>query len=240
MKTNVVMESTKDRQLFGVVIRQDTNGEMLSLTDLQEAYAYARVPNKWAKKDVFHILGYEENVERIYYILLKQGFISDKTTLTSFYGSVKEKGITKVLKELKAYKTSGRGENKRTSCNPYIWMLVALELNPMLYAEVITWVTDKLILNRIEAGNFYKELSSALYKLKAPNGNINFSMLGEMLNRKVFGKHEPGLRNHGSKEELERLYILEANIAYEINKGYLKTQDEVFQAIKDYKFFEEV
>lgn len=37
MKTNVVMIS-KDRDLFGVTIKQDTKTSFMSLTDLQEAY----------------------------------------------------------------------------------------------------------------------------------------------------------------------------------------------------------
>ena len=34
MKTNVTMQSEKDRELFGVIIRQNTKDSMLSLTDL--------------------------------------------------------------------------------------------------------------------------------------------------------------------------------------------------------------
>lgn len=231
MKTNVIMESTKDRELFGVIIHQNTKDSMLSLTDLKEAYAHARVLNGWKDKDISRILEFEDNVERIFYILKEQSVLSDKTHLTEFYEEVKQNGITKVLKELGVYKVTGRGENKKTVCNPYIWVLVAMELNPMMYAKVVTWLTDTLILNRIEAGNFYKELSSALYKF---DEQINYPKLAEALNVKIFGKHEYGIRNKGSKEELEKLYILEANIAYAINKGYLKTQDEVIKAIVEY------
>jgi hypothetical protein len=34
---NVVMKS-QDRNLFGIVVRQSTNGSMLNLSDLQDAY----------------------------------------------------------------------------------------------------------------------------------------------------------------------------------------------------------
>lgn len=229
MKTNIVMESMKDRELFGVIIRQETKTGMLSLTDLQEAYTHARVLNGWSDKQITDILNQKENSERIYYLLREQKLI--KTDFSVFMEQVENSSIIKVLKEVEAYKTSGRGENKRTSCNPYIWVLVAMELNPMLYAKVVTWLTDTLILNRIEAGNFYKELSAALYKLPE---QINYSKLAEALNVKIFGKHEVGIRNKGSKEELEKLYILEANMAYAINKGFLKTQDEVIKAIVEY------
>lgn len=50
MKTNVTMQSEKDRELFGVIIRQNTKDSMLSLTDLQEAYTRARILNGWSNK----------------------------------------------------------------------------------------------------------------------------------------------------------------------------------------------
>ncbi len=231
MITNVTMLSDSDRNLFGVTIRQQTNGEMLSLTDLKEAYAHARVINGWKDKDISNILNYEENADRIFYILREQKFVSDKTTLTWFYEELKEKGMTKLLKELGAYKTTGRGDKKMVVCNPYIWMLVAMELNPMLYAKVVTWVTDKLILNRIEAGDFYNELSSALYKLP----DTNYPELGKSLNIKIFGKHELGLRNKGSEKELENLKKLEYGLAFGINQGWIKSMAQVQKTIDEFE-----
>lgn len=233
MKTNVIVESTKDRNLYGVIIRQSTSDCMLSLTDLQEAYTRARVLNNWADRGKYQdIINQKENAERIYYLLKKQNFIN--SDFSEFMKMVETDGMVKILKDCKAYKTTGRGDNKQTSCNPYIWMLVAMELNPELYAEVIMWASDTLILNRIEAGNFYKELSAALYSLEENKAYVDFKRLAETLNVKIFGKHESNIRNRGSKDELERLYILEANIAYAINKGYLKTQEEVMKAITEY------
>ena len=71
MKTNVTLFST-DRNLYGVVIRQDTKNSFLSLTDLQEAYTVARLEKKWPDRKIANILAYEENAERIFYILHKQ------------------------------------------------------------------------------------------------------------------------------------------------------------------------
>lgn len=231
MKTNVTMLSDSDRNLFGVTIRQQTNGEMLSLTDLEEAYTYARVQFGWKDKEYQKILNFDGNIERIYYILNEQKLILDKKQLNAFYEIVKEKGMTKVLKEYGVYKTTGRGENKMVVCNPYIWMLVAMEMNPMLYAKVVTWVTDKLILNRIEAGDFYNELASALYKLP----DTNYPELGKSLNMKIFGKHEPGLRNKGSEKELENLKKLEYGLAFGINQGWIKNMEQVQKTIDEFE-----
>ena len=226
MKTNITMQSTKDRELFGVVIKQETQTGFMSLTDLQEAYTHARVLNGWRDYRIAHVFDSVQNHERIYYILKETGFIN--TGFTAFMEQVELVGITKVLKDCGAYKTTGRGDNKRVMCDPYIWVLVAMELNPQLYAKVVTWLTDKLILNRIEAGNMCKSLNSALYKA----GNTDFSKIAIELNKHIFGRHEIGIRNTGSKEELEKLYRLEDRIAFAIDRGYIKTTDEIIKAIR--------
>ena len=231
MVTNVTMQSQESRELYGVTIRQETKDSFLSLTDLQEAYTQARVKNGWSDKDISNILNREENIERIYYLLQEQKLLPDKTTNSWFYEEVKKNSLTKVLKSLGVYRTTGRGSTKQTMCNVYIWVLVALELNPELYAKVIMWVTDKLILNRIEAGDFYKSLSSALYTIPSPD----YKAIAIQLNIKVFGKHEDGIRNKGSTKQLEDLKILEANIAYGITNGWFKTNEDVINAIKNWK-----
>lgn len=226
MKTNIIMKSEKDRELFGVVIKQETKTGFMSLTDLQEAYTHARVLNGWSNKRIDHIIKQVENSERIYYLLKEQGFVN--VSIDTFTEMVEKDGMIKVLKKAGVYKTTGRGENKTVMCNPYIWVLVAMELNPQLYAKVVTWLTDKLILNRIEAGNMCKALNSALYKIK----NTDFSKIAIELNKKVFGKHEAGIRNTRSKEELEKLYRLEDRLAFAIDRGYIKSTEEIIKAIR--------
>ena len=220
------MKSEKDRELFGVVIKQETKTGFMSLTDLQEAYTHARVLNGWRDKRIDHIIKQVENSERIYYLLKEQGLVN--VSIDTFTEMVEKDGLIKVLKRAGVYKTTGRGENKTVMCNPYIWVLVAMELNPQLYAKVVTWLTDKLILNRIEAGNMCKALNSALYKIK----NTDFSKIAIELNKKVFGKHEAGIRNTRSKEELEKLYRLEDRLAFAIERGYIKSTEEIIKAIR--------
>lgn len=231
MKTNVTMNSVESRELYGVTIRQETKNSFLSLKDLQEAYTHARVQFNWKDKRVSDILNYEENIERIFYLLQEQDLLGDKSDLTRFYESVKEKGMTKVLKELGVYKTTGRGENKSFSCNPYIWVLVAMELNPKFYAKVVTWLTDKLIINRIEACDLNKNLRSAYGKF----GNPDYGELNKALNIKVFGYHETGMRNLASEKDLRTLCYLQDSLCFCIKQGYLKSKEEVFKAIEDYE-----
>jgi hypothetical protein len=226
MKTNITMESAKDREIYGVVIKQETKTGFMSLTDLQEAYTHARVLNGWSDKRIDHIINQVENSERIYYLLYEREMIN--VPIRTFMDSVVADGLIKTLKKCGAYKTTGRGENRRVMCDPYIWVLVAMELNPQLYAKVVTWLTDRLILNRIEAGNFYKTLSGALTRIPSPD----FKGIAVELNKKIFGRHETGIRNTASKEELEELTRLEDRVAFAIERGYVKSNDAIIDAIR--------
>lgn len=227
MKTNVIMESEKSRNLFGVVIRQNTDKSMLSLTDLQEAYTHARVLNGWSEKNITMILNAETNIERIYYVLFEQGII--KLNFLSFMENIKNESLVKFLKEIGVYKTSGKGANKTVYCSPYIWVLVAMELNPMIYAKVITWLTDKLIINRIEACDLNNRLRRALHDNIV---NPDYAEINRNLNIKIFGHHETGMRNLASESELKKLNTLQENIAFCVERGFLKTNEEIIKEIK--------
>lgn len=226
MKTNVTMIS-EDRKLFGVIIRQDTKTSFMSLTDLQEAYSIKRVEEKWKEKRVEDILSNKNSSERIYYILEKQGYLVN-TPLPVFMEMVEKESLVKIMKRVGAYKTTGRGENRRTMCNPYIWVLVALELNPMLYAEVVMWLTDKLILNRIEAGDRYNMLSRAVATLPDPD----YVKMAKGLNWIVFNKHETMIRNKATQDQLKELEMLQAGLAFYIEMGDVKTFGDLLKLMR--------
>lgn len=232
MKTNVVMQSEKSRELFGVIIRQNTKDSMLSLSDLQEAYIHARVLNGWSERGkIQDILAQKENTERIFYVLKEQKIINSE--ISEFMKMIDEKGIIKVLKEFGVYKTTGARATKTTYCNPYIWVLVAMELNPMLYAKVITWLTDKLIINRIEACDLNNNLRRVIC---AKIDNPDYAGINRALNVKIFGHHQTGMRNLASEADLQRLNKLQENIAFCIERGFLKSSDDIISEIsKDNK-----
>lgn len=230
MKTNITMISESDRNLYGVTIRQNTKDCMLNLSDLQDAYTIARIQNKWSDKGkIQDIISQKENSERIYYILKEQEIIN--SDFSEFMEDVEKDGVVKYLKNKGVYKTTGRGENRTVFCDPYIWVLVAMELNPQIYAKVVMWLTDKLILNRIEAGNLQLSLSQALSRhIPQPD----YSSVAIECNKRIFGKHESKIRNTRSQDELKELSRLEDNIAFGITKGFYKTNEEVLEAIKTY------
>lgn len=228
MKTNVTLNST-DRELFGVTIRQTTKEQFLSITDLQKAYEKARWQYGWSEKKVNEILTYQDAKHRIYYLLNEKGLV--KMSLSSFMEMVDNQGITNILKGLGVYKTTGRGTNKTVMADPYIWVLIAMELNPMLYAKVIIWITDTLIFDRVEAGTEYKPMNSSL---KSMLGNPDYVKYAKAINVATFGIHQSGMRNLASSKELRKITEIEKFVTNAVNQGWLKSEEQVLKAIKEY------
>ena len=162
MESNIIMKS-KDRELFGIVIKQETKTGFLSVSELQKAYEIARWQYGWSEKRVVDIMQSKDFKERVFYLLQNQGVI--KVGIHTFMEMVENEGIAKVLKGLGVYKTTGARQSKVTFANPYIWILLAMELNPMIYAAVVTWLTDTLIFDRIEAGDEFRPMNNAIKKI---------------------------------------------------------------------------
>jgi hypothetical protein len=225
METNIVLKS-KDRNLFGVVIKQETKTGYLSVSELQKAYEVARWQYGWSDKRISDIMQTDSFKERTYYLLQNQGVI--KASFPVFMEMVEKEGVTKVLKGLGAYKTTGARENKATYTNPYIWILLAMELNPMIYATVVTWLTDSLIFDRVEAGNEFKPMNEAIKKIVA---NPNYSKYSIAINERVFGRHLTGMRNLASAQELRKITKIEQFISQGINIGMITKEDQILYTI---------
>lgn len=226
MKSNIILNSP-DRKLLGVQIRQETATGFLNLSDLQDAYDSVRVQKGWSAKRIDHVTQTNHFKERCYYIIKKQ---SDTTpSFKGFMDACETEGIAKTLKESGMWKTTGRADNKATWCNPYIWVMIAMEMNPEVYAEVVVWVTDKLILNRIEAGDFYVKLTSHLSNWQEPN----YSKIAMAINKVVFGRHENGMRQSLSAKELKELADFEKILAILITDGFISDEQALMTYLQD-------
>lgn len=230
MDTNITLVS-KDRDLFGIVIKQETKTGFLSLTELQKAYEIARWQYGWSEINIASLMQSAKFIERIYYVLKDRQLI--KVEFSIFTEMVKNEGITKVLKGLQVWKTTGKGANKMVMADPYIWVAIALELNPMIYAKVITFITDSLLFDRIEAGDEFKPMNSAI---KTIVQNPDYKKYAIAINEKVFGKHQTGMRNLASASELRKITKIETFIKQGIEIGMIKNDAQILHAIKNLTF----
>ena len=221
MKSNIVLSSS-DRELFGITIRQNTQEQFLSVTDLQKAYESARWKYGWSERHSNTVMQSKEFKERLFYILENKGFI--KVGIPTFMEMCEKEGITKVLKGLGVWKTTGARGNNQVMCDPHIWVLLAMELNPMIYAKVVIWLTDSLVFNRIEAGSEYLPMNTAI---KSVIENPDYVKFAKAINEKVFGQHIAGMRQLASAKELRKITDIEVFIKNAINNGWIKTENQI-------------
>jgi hypothetical protein len=174
-----------------------------------------------------------KTAERIFYILENQDNPIN-SSLQEFMEQVDNEGLVSILKGLGQYQTKGRGANRTVWCNPYIWVLLALELHPEIYGKVIIWLTDKLVFNRIEAGLLYRPLTEQIKKVIVPQVAHPVDAYREtaiVINEKVFGKHENGIRNIGTESELRNLAELERSLAMALKMGFVKNAADIKQYV---------
>lgn len=225
MKTNVVLQS-QDRELFGLTIRQQTKNNFLSLTDLQKSYDKARWTYGWSEHDIPQLLTGKKTQERIYHLLSEREII--KTSIQGFMEMLDKESITRVLKELGVWETKGKGGNKSVFVDPFIWVLIAMEMNPLLYAKVVIWLTDSLVFDRIDAGMEYKPMNTAI---KGVIETPDYSKYAVAINNKVFGFHQTGMRNMASAKELRRIADIEKFVINSIELGFVKEESGLMKAI---------
>lgn len=227
MKTNVILNST-DRDLFGTRIRQETKNKMLSVSDLQKAYEKARFMYGWSDRQLGTLMRTDDFKERLYYILAERDLV--KMPFDSFMKMLDKEGITKTLKGLGVWKTTGRGENRQVIADPYIWVLIAMELNPMIYAKVVIWLTDSLVFDRIEAGTEFMPMNAAI---KSIIDNPKYSEYAKAINISVFGEHIRGIRNLASSKELKLIAYKEKFVTDCIKNNMIKTESDLMNVLNN-------
>jgi len=228
MITNVTLES-KDREVFGITVRQETKNGFMSVTDLQQAYEKARWVNGWSERSIHSVLQTSGTQEKVYHILKERNFINLR--FLQFTELVENEGLITVMKKLGVWKTTGRGENRTVMCDKYIWTLLAMELNPMLYAKVIIWLTDTLIFDRMDAGDKFKPMNGAINRiLEKPD----YPKYAREINTRVFGEHKTGMRNLASAKELRLVSEIENTVTKAIEHGWVKTEEDILKLIRTY------
>lgn len=118
--------------------------------------------------------------------------------------------------------------------NPILFIKFAMWINPTFEVKVIRFVYDEMIRYRNDAGDAYREMSSAVGKI-VPADFMPKAMqkIAEALNWIVFGNHEKMARNkYGDENKQRELYQLEKKIADLINDGFIKNYDSLINYLR--------
>ncbi len=118
---------------------------------------------------------------------------------------------------------SNRGKHGGTWMHPVLFMDYAMWLNASFKYDVIKFVYDQMIAYRNEAGDAYRELSSAVSKIVSKDFiKAAMSKIAEGINYCVFGDHKTLIRNsNGDEKKMMELFQFERKVADLINEGFL-------------------
>lgn len=113
--------------------------------------------------------------------------------------------------------------------HPLLFIDFAMWLNPHFKVKVLKFVSDQMLTYRNEAGDAYKQLSSAMSKICTPHQMKRYMpILGKGINYIVAGHHEHQLRNeYGTEEKQKEYFELEKQVAMLVNEGFLNTPEDV-------------
>lgn len=131
-------------------------------------------------------------------------------------------------------KTCRGKKNGGTWMHPILFIKFAMYLSPKFEYHVLKFVSDEMIRYRNDAGDAYKELSSAVMKI-VPKDYMPKAMkkIGEALNWIIFNGHEKLLRNkHGDESKQRELWQLEKKVADLINEGFITAFDPLIDYLR--------
>lgn len=112
--------------------------------------------------------------------------------------------------------------------HPYLFIKFAMWLNPRFELQVIKFIYDQLIEFRNNAGDGYVGLTNAVSRFN----NVDYRQMAKGLNWIVFGKHERGIRQKATQEQLKDLVDLQSKLAFTVDMGYIKSFDELLNEMR--------
>ena len=126
-----------ERSIFGKTIKQKHKSEMLSAKDLIDA-------------------GNEYRVKE----LGKRNFV----TMNDYLKTQSAKDFLETMEEEFGSDTKLYIKNKEHWVHPYVFMDIALWINPKLKVKVYKWLHDSLLKNRDVSGNSYNKMTGIVFK----------------------------------------------------------------------------
>lgn len=139
-------------------------------------------------------------------------------------------GENQLLIKIKGRNTKEGKTPDKVWMNPLLFIKFAMWINPTFEVKVLRFVYDEMIRYRNDAGDAYKELSSAVMKI-VPKDFMPKAMqkVGEALNWVIFNSHEKMLRNkYGDEMKQRELWQLEKKVSDLRNQYQKRNNPQVF------------
>lgn len=161
-----------------------------------------------------------------------------RETVRSLVNKLNEKGIRRIdlnkinegslsmysLSRMGLASKRGKDKNQEWYIDPYIFINIAIEMDPEIRADIIIWFTDGLIKVRNEAGEAYINMCRQIATIISSKSDFQeyIKRVAKGINYIVFNYHEEGYRNKATSEQLDEIVLLENIISSNIEDGYIK------------------
>lgn len=230
MKTNVLLKS-ESRELLGRPISVMSKDGFVCITEVMEALSQKRASMGLEPKRLDHLMATSSFQEKMS-ALIKELNIN-VLSLDVRNRTFKDNALNiKKLIDLRQYGMAyrrGRGKDQKWFVNPYFFVMIALELDPEIYAKVILWLTDNFIEDRNMAGEIYIKMCKSVSFLVKDKNELSdkIRIVAKAINFIVFNKHEDGIRNFATKNELNEIISIENAVSTIIDGGFIHSFEEL-------------
>ncbi len=156
-------------------------------------------------------------------------FINELAKELKAMGEISPKVDFQAIKKVKGRMTKKGKTKDQDWMHPYLFIKFAMWINPRFEVKVIKFVHDQLIEYSTEAGNSYKELSSAIYQIVGKDEMPKaMASIAKALNYIIYNNHEPQMRNKQADElSLKELNDLQKDVSKFINFGFINSYDQL-------------
>jgi hypothetical protein len=223
MKTSVIMQ----RPFNGKIIRQNSKTGFLNLNDLMDCHL---VENPDSSKRIQKYMELDQTIEFADTIRIAQLEAANQN-------SPKTGEFVLPLAEPLSVIETKRGKYGGTWVHPYLFLDFAMWLSPRFKLWAMGIIEDKLIELRNEAGDKFKDMTSALKKAGATSPR-EYMREATLMNELVFDNATAEQRNSATIEQLALLNKLQKYNAHLIDQGksYALRKAECINFVKFYNF----
>lgn len=221
MKTSVKLDSP-DRMIMGEIVPVLSDNGFVCITKAMDILSKKRKKMGLEPKRLNDILNkpdFRETVRELAHKLNLRGIRNiNLDKIGNEHLSMFE------LNRMGMAKRRGKGKDQQWYIDPYVFINLAIEMDPEIRADIILWITDGLIKFRNAAGDAYINMSKQVFSISESKLDFQeqIKRVAKGINFIVFNRHEEGIRNLATSEQLDEIILLENIISSNIEDGYIR------------------
>lgn len=228
MKTSVKLESP-DRMIMGEIVPVLSDNGFVCITKAMDILSKKREKSGLEPRRLNDILNkpdFKETVIELANKLVERGARNiNLSKIGNGHLSLFE------LNKMGMAKRRGKGKDQQWFIDPYVFINIAIEMDPETRADIILWITDGLIKFRNAAGDAYINMCKQISTIIENKSDFQecIKRVAKGINYIVFNYHEDGYRNNATSDQLDEIVLIENIISSNIDDGYIKDFNDLIK-----------